>query len=695
MIMLNKLAFRNARRSMKDYVVYLITMIAVSAMMFAFNSLIFSKDIQSMCSEAMILATMLGLFTFFIILIVAWLINYMAKFILEKRSREFATYLLIGLKKKELSKLYMKENLLIGTAALLFGLVIGTLLQQIIMTVFYSVFSEEYKLHIQMNGWCIFMTVCCYFACYLFALIRNRKIFKRMSIAELLQMEKKNDEIKHGHEKFRQYLFFLAVIYILFVYFMMVHGCSITTTMFLIMGFIVAVYIMFSGLSAFVVCRLQKKGKHMYRKNRIFLYRQLASKVRTMRFTMGTLTILLIFALLGASFSLMFAKHQSKAIDYCIPFDILIHSPEAKDDFSEEISVIKSYNKIKEQKIYQIYENGNQTMNRYFGTHVTTTLEKHIDKKGNFIPGEDYYKYDTYMMLSDYNALRKMLGKEAITLDNNKYALQTKPRIVRDFGSDIYNLNINIGNQEFSLSEVYTEAFSQNGINGADYLIIVPDNICDKMSAYYSVYVADIEGKGTDKLRNDIDKIYRHKHNIMTYDEYETEWEAGRAEEDDWQENLLKAGGTDQMLVISADVFVYDVDANDVKFAVTSLTFPLTYIALVFIFAALTILSVQQLSDSDKYKFRYDILKKLGMSRGEIDKVIFRQLILYYLVPAIAAAAISSVIVIYAGNQFVRYTGAYGNGMYYFGISLLISAGIYILYFAATYIGFKRNINNI
>ena len=31
----------------------------------------------------------------------------------------------------------------------------------------------------------------CYFACYLFALMRNKKAFKKMSIAELLQMEKK------------------------------------------------------------------------------------------------------------------------------------------------------------------------------------------------------------------------------------------------------------------------------------------------------------------------------------------------------------------------------------------------------------------------------------------------------------------------------------------------------------------------
>ncbi|HJB27969.1 MAG TPA: FtsX-like permease family protein [Candidatus Blautia faecavium] len=134
--MRNKLAFRNARRSMKDYLVYLLTMAAVAALMFAFNSLIFSEDIQRMCSEAVVLTVMLGVVTFFIVLIVAWLINYMAKFMLEKRSREFAAYLLIGLKKKELSRLYMTENLLIGTAAFILGMAVGILLQQVIMTVF-------------------------------------------------------------------------------------------------------------------------------------------------------------------------------------------------------------------------------------------------------------------------------------------------------------------------------------------------------------------------------------------------------------------------------------------------------------------------------------------------------------------------------------------------------------------------------
>ena len=690
--MLNKLALRNVKRSMRDYLVYLITMIAVAAMMFAFNSLIFSKDIQEMCSEAMVLGAMLGMATFFIVLIVAWLINYMARFMLEKRSREFATYLLIGLKKKELSRLYMKENLLIGTVALILGIGLGTLLQQIIMTVFYSVFSEDYHLRIQINGWCLFMTVCCYYACYLFALRRNRKMFKKMTIAELLRMDRKNDEIKPGRERIKQWLFFLAVAYILFVYVMMVRGCSVLTALILMAGFVVAVYLLFAGFSAFIVCRVQKKGKGMYRKERIFLYRQLSSKVRTMRFTMGTLTILLICALLGSSFALMFAKYQNQAIDYGMPFDVIIHSPAAGDDFAEEISVIESYSPILEQRAYEIYENGSQDMNRYYASHVSSVMEKHVDGEGNFIPGREYYTYDTYMKLSDYNTLRQMLGEKPITLGENEYALQTKSRIKKDFGEDIYSQQVQAEGKTLTLSAVYTTGFSQNGINGADYLIIVPDEICYGMQAYYSAYVADIEGEGTVELRDALDEAHRHKHGLMTYDEYEAAWTAGEIGEDEWQDDTLEAGGTDEMIVMIADLFVRDADAAELKFVVTSVTFPLEYIALIFVFVAVTILAVQQLSDSEKYRFRYDVLKKLGMKRREVDRLIFRQLALFYLIPAVAAMVISSVIVIYAGNAFVKMTGAYGNGLYYFAISLLISAGVYIIYFLATYIRFKNNV---
>ena len=94
--MLNKLALRNVLRSARDYMVYFLTMMLVTAIIFAFHSLIFSEDLRQLFEMALILAVLIGLASFFVVLIVAWLINYMVRFILEKRSREFGIYLLIG-----------------------------------------------------------------------------------------------------------------------------------------------------------------------------------------------------------------------------------------------------------------------------------------------------------------------------------------------------------------------------------------------------------------------------------------------------------------------------------------------------------------------------------------------------------------------------------------------------------------------
>ena len=96
-----KLAFRNVKRSARDYLVYFLTMTFVAALMFAFNTVVFSESVGRMFEVAGLMAAMIGMATFFIVLIVAWLINYMVRFILEKRSREFGIYLLIGMKKKE------------------------------------------------------------------------------------------------------------------------------------------------------------------------------------------------------------------------------------------------------------------------------------------------------------------------------------------------------------------------------------------------------------------------------------------------------------------------------------------------------------------------------------------------------------------------------------------------------------------
>ncbi len=123
-----------------------------------------------------------------------------------------------------------------------------------------------------------------------------------------------------------------------------------------------------------------------------------------------------------------------------------------------------------------------------------------------------------------------------------------------------------------------------------------------------------------------------------------------------------------------------------------SLIIPLFYIGLVFVCVAVTVLSVQQLSDSAKYRYRYDVLAKLGLERGQINRLILKQLSAYYLCPALLAVIISGKMILYASRIFVEMTGVPASPVKFFARSILLFFSIYLVYFMVTYVSFKRNV---
>ena len=152
--------------------------------------------------------------------------------------------------------------------------------------------------------------------------------------------------------------------------------------------------------------------------------------------------------------------------------------------------------------------------------------------------------------------------------------------------------------------------------------------------------------------------------------------------------------GSESILVWGSDNLVRDNLLLEMKCMLSSVIFPLTYIGLVFLCVALTVLSVQQLSDSAKYKFRYQVLRQIGMGTREIAGLILRQLFVFYLCPALFAAVISGIIIGFVGGKFNLYAGTTTPVVVYFGISLVLFLGVYSVYFVVTYVGFLRNVES-
>ncbi len=692
---MKKLSYRNMKRSAKDYLVYMLTMTLVVALLYAFGSLIFRNGLEQYFSMKLqgLMGVMIGLATFFIMLIVSWLINYMVKFMLERRSAEFGIYLLLGMKKRTIAGLYIRENFLLGGVSFLIGTAAGILLQQVLMAVMFSMVQMEYRLSIAPDGRTMLMAAVCFGGCYLLALFRCKRKFKKMNIQALMNAKRRNEEIREKYEYGKQFLFPLSVFFIFLFWKMFGRLSSTQQVMYFLIGLVVTIYLFYLGLSAFIICYVRKGGAAVYKGQNLFLLRQFASKMRTMQFTMGTLTSLFTLALLGASFALMFSDYENSVLDGKFPFDVQIYSKNIDDDFAEEKRVIEENVAVSSFYSYHIYTDEENTVNTWMLTHLQawgamfrsadgTPDEAAIERVLRDESGDGtYYTYDTYMGLTDYNHLRELLGYEKVGLGRSQYLMQIKPRLereVRKIGEEL-RIKDASGRGFLSCAGILAEPFSQDGHNGADYVVVVPDEVLGRMRPYYAELVADLDGQAPFGLQEKLEELLP----------------AGESEEDLYAEGHVAGDiccGSDTIISIVELNLVRDNLLPEVKYMLATMIIPLFYIGLVFVCVAVTVLAVQQVSDAAKYQYRYEVLSRLGLSRAAMERLIFKQLAAWYLCPALLAVVISGRMILFASDSFIMMTGVPTSVGGFFGKSVALFFGIYLVYFVVTYVEFKRNV---
>lgn len=698
--MLNKLAFRNMRRSARDYLVYLFTMTVVTALMYAFNSLFFQNELSVYFSQDGMdfMAVMIGLATVFIVWIVAWLINYMVRFMLEKRSTEFGIYLLLGMKKKTVARLYVRENILLGFAAFLAGCVLGILLQQILLTVMFSMVRLEYRLHISVDRRTILATALCYAGCYLLAILRCGRKFRKMNIQALMNAKRQNEEIREKYEGAKRLILPLAVLFISLFWAAFGRITNVVQIILFLVGLVVTIYLFYTGLSAWIICYVRRKGSGIYRGQNLFLLRQFASKVRTMQFTFGTLTSLFTLALMGASIALMFSEYENTVLEEKYPFDIQVYNRDVEYDFARERAMIEADGAEGEYYSYHIYTDGGIQAGIWLAANLKTWGGRYLREDGSpNVEGIEkmlreeflYYRYDTYMGLSDYNHLRGMLGYEEILLEDGEYLIQIKPRLYGEVQSMAEGLRIRgAAEGEFlACVGIVKDPFSQDGHNGADYLIIVPDLLLERMRPFYSELAVrlpgeqavKLEGAQAVRLQSGLLALNREK-DLFFYTEE-------KRNEADF------CVGSDNIISYTEVCIVRDSMIPELKYMLGAMIIPLFYIGLVFVCVAMTVLSVQQLSDSAKYRFRYDVLAKMGLGRSGIQRLILRQLAAYYFCPALLAVIISGKMILFVSAAFVEQTGVPAAAGGFFLRSIALFFGIYLVYFLVTYVSFKREVS--
>ena len=688
--MILKLAYRNMKRFAGDYQIYLLTLIVISALLYAFDSLFWIRGLGRFEQENQMMAVMIGLATGFVVIITAWLIYYIIRFMMERRSREFGIYLLIGMKKRKVAGLYMQENALLGGAAFLVGSLLGVFVQQVLIAVIDAMIRVPYTFRLSWDYRIFLVAFACYGGCYLLAFLRCGWKFRKQNINDLMMQDRRNEEVTEEHERWKRILLPVTIVFLVVFWGIFTKLRTTGELVLFLIGLVVTVYLFYAGVSAWIICYVRAHGKGIYRGQRLFLLRQFASKVRTMQFTMGTLTALFTLALLGASMAFMFSDYENTVLQVKFPFDVLVYSSQTDDDFADEKEVLYQNANVKETYSYHIYTDEKDQVNTWMLTHLQQFGKSYCNSAGK--PDQKkvtkalktdgtYCRYDTYMGQTDYNYLRKMLGYKPVHFHKDQYIVQIKNRLkndVKTIGKDLWIADAG-GKENLTCAGIYTDPFSQDGQNGGDYVIVVPDGVLRRMKPYYSELAADLKGKAPDSLLQKLDDLSdASQHDFAGHTITELEGNS--------------CSGSDQIIVYVAANLVRDNLIPEVKMLLATMIIPLFYIGLVFVCVALTVLSVQQLSDSAKYRFRYDVLAKIGLTQTQIKQLVFRQLAAYYLCPALLAGVISGKLILSLSRRFVRATGVPTTVGMYFAESAMLFLGIYFVYFVVTLISFQRAI---
>lgn len=652
-----KLALRNLKRSLKEYSIYVFTVTITMTLLYAFFAIAFSGEMQDLVTTYDNIKSIMIMVSILVTLIIAWLIYYISNFILQKRSREFGMYLLLGMKRTQVSRMFLFEQLALGAVGFFIGCVLGIFVYEILYAILLNIFGFAYAFQLSFSWSACGAAFLCFLSIYLLEMIREGIALKKQSIHTMLYNASRNEKTAKG-SRLSGFYFLAAVLlavaglYVTQQYLRsMVNGQS-SDSMLLMLGvfaIIVSVYLFFYGISAVLGIFLNRHRKIKYKGNCMYLYGQIAGRLRSNRTVLATLSLLTLLTLLFLCIALKFNEVKELSNARFVPFDIMASSSEKLN-----MKSIESY--LQEHKI------------SYQSADIHYYQKEERDDFYSVVKGKSYYtedeKHSVYMKQSDFNKLRSLKGKPSVTLKADEYLIVCATDIkdsLQEYGAQH---TLHLQGKRLQLRGVDDTEYGQTRNSG--YYLIVADEHVKHAKPYFREWVAN------------------------TDPETEVSWYQDTVNQffDDNKEQVGDSFYSYASYRVKAKWF----EENAVGFV--SICFSLFYLSFIFICISATILAVQQLSDAHRQRYSYAMLHKMGVNQRQLHALLAKQIAVYFIIPLVLPI-VYLLPIIRMLDELFEMTYASANMFIYLGGSMLFFLAVYGCYYVMAYLGCKRNIDQM
>lgn len=693
--MLTKLAVANVRRSYKDFAIYFFTLMIGVAVYYAFNSITAQDAVLMLDKSQGNMIELLGILidgvSVFICIILAFLVVYANRYLIKRRNREFAIYLLLGMPKGSVTRLTLTETLTVGAVSLVFGIALGLLISQGLLYATAVMFVAE------IPGFTFFVaqdeliqTIVVFLIIFALALFFNVGYVMKAKLIDLIQSERRNDDLKLRSIPLSFCLFLVSCVIIGISYYLLSeNGIAVNPTFAAATALVcIGTLLFFYSLSGFLLRLIQSIKPLYYRGLNMFTLRQVASRINSSFVSMAIICMTLFLAITSVSGGVGISLSMQNSLSSLTHYDASVTSyysllqnyegSDVAEETQQRYEIAQNYIK---QHDFNMAEGMSADAEKLglpdfdsvvresvqldmYATEATfaqldEALGKSvIDYVGSDMVNADYAQQPLSVIpVSQYNHAMEISGREGISLAADEAVLNCDTDVLMDYARDAAATGAALtvyGHELHVNTTLNTETLQTTSIPGQMGVLIVPDEVIPEDTTPYSS-ILDVQYANNPNAEEQWGEIYN-----------------GISESEDPQTWPLNMGMSKE------EVFSQNVGMT------TIVAYLAIYIGFVLVVACAAILAIQQLTSATDNRKRYQLLDKLGAPRNMINSALFKQILIAFLFP-LALAIAHSVCALQEVVVLVQLFGRFDIGQ----TSAVVSAAflvVYGVYFVLTYV---------
>lgn len=659
------LAIRNIKKSVGDYTVYFLTLILGVAIFYVFNSVGEQSIVREIAGSGYeiieILLLVLEAVSVVVAFVLGFLIIYANHFLIRRRKKEFGVYMLLGMGKKNISKIIIHETVLIGAFSLVIGLVIGVLVSSFMSIIVGKIFDADMSAFVfEVSNSAIIKTIINFVVMYLIVIIFHSVTITKYKLIDLLSADKKTEKQVFKNPIIAFVVFIFAAIGLGYAYYRVGFHTSELNQKELIRHIVIGIVttlLIFWSLSGFLLTVL-RSFKKMYHKNlNSFVIRQFCNSINSSAITMGIICLMLFMTICTFSSGFSVAHQMQENIRNLTPVDYSIIYPDKTtiENIWNENNINPADWAAANGIEIPIYKCDSVTWGSSLG-------DKKIEASKKF-PSVEWNTLEEIMRVSDYNKLADLYGKEIVDLEEDEFAVVCNFKLLQTLRNETFAEGKTQQIGDFTLSPARAECIEgfilMSGSNINSGVIIVPDKVVDESE-------------------NVILSSY------MMAGDYSTTNQEKKEEIDRKIVEAIDNSVYTESVIHGTKIFIRESN-NGLTIMVA---FVIIYIGIVFLIASAALLALKALSESIDSIGKYSILKKIGSDANMLRRALFAQIAVYFILPLVVAIIHS-----FIGLKFAEYalSTMVQEGVFWGAcVTSVIMTILYGGYMLATYKGSKK-----